>query len=119
MLKIGGFMGRISVEEGKKIIDGIKSDVQQMIDIGMIPSVGYIKGGTSVEAENAKKAMLLVESFEKSFYDKIRNGMVFKEDLPKIEKHIKQAVEYMANGDSKNAQKEITEANKLCMKMRI
>ncbi|MEM3369587.1 MAG: hypothetical protein QXE90_01905 [Candidatus Micrarchaeia archaeon] len=112
-------MGRISTDEGKKIIDGVKSDVQQMIDIGLIPSVGYLKGGKSVEAENAKKAMLLIESFEKGFYEKIQRGMVFKEDLPKIEKHLKQAVEYMANGDLKNAQKEITDANKLCMKMRI
>ncbi|MCX8202190.1 MAG: hypothetical protein N3G74_00025 [Candidatus Micrarchaeota archaeon] len=112
-------MNRATLEDAKKMIYDIKSEISLMEELGHIPTIkGYTTSnqGRTVDKENIKRASLLIEAYEKELSRKVSEGKVFKSELPKIEQKIRSAAEAMALGDSKQAQKFITEANKYLMK---
>lgn len=109
-------MMKATVDDGRRMMESLKSDINLIADTGMIPSKGYIKGGQSVDSELAKQAGLMIESFEKILMEKIQRGQVFKKDLIEIEKQLRKAIEAKATGDTKTAVEAMKKANQLTMK---
>ena len=95
-------MMKATREDGKEMMEKLKNEANLIVETGMIPSKG-LKGGQSANSEQAKKAVLMLEAFEKILMEKIQQGHVFKKDLVEIEKQLRKAIEAQYIGDTQSA----------------